>query len=170
VRLREREDHGLGVDRLDAQPPRRVERRFVQDADVDAPLLEGVRLAERIQLEQRQPDARQVRAKKAEDVRKNPRVRRRFDEADAQAAGLTVRCTLSGALRALRLRQREPSLGQEGAPRRRELDTTRDALEQPRADLPLEVTDLSAEWRLRDAEPQGRASEVELFGHGDEVA
>jgi hypothetical protein len=60
VRPRQGEDHRFRVDRLDAEPPRRVEWRAVEDADVDPPILERFGLAQWIELEQREADARQV--------------------------------------------------------------------------------------------------------------
>jgi hypothetical protein len=110
----------------------------VEDADVDSPILERLGLAQWIELEQREPDAREMRAKEAEHVWENPGVSRRLDEADAQSPRLALRGALRRSLRALRLRQRQASFGKEGSPRRRQLDAAWHALEQRRTDLALE--------------------------------
>src|SRR6478672_8840317 len=97
-------------------------------------------------------------------------MRRRLDEADAQAPGLATRCALRRTLRAFRLRQSETCFGEKGTPRGRQLHPAWNALEQRHADLTLEVTDLPAQWRLRDPQALGGAAEVGLLGHRDEVA
>src|SRR3982751_5239234 len=79
----------------------------MQQNDVDAPILKRFRLAQRVELEQREAHARQVRTKEAQDVGEDPRVRRRLDEADAQSSRLAACRALRRALRALRLREGE---------------------------------------------------------------
>src|SRR5262249_38653415 len=60
-------------------------------------------------------------------------------------------------------------LGREVAPELGEHDAATAALEQRLAELVLEGLDLPAQRRLRDAEPPGRARDVLLLRHGDEV-
>ena len=59
--------------------------------------------------------------------------------------------------------------GQKRASCGSELHAASNALEQRRADLALEIADLTGERRLRDVEPRGSPSEVKLFGDGDQV-
>src|SRR6185436_19997079 len=77
---------------------------------------------------------------------------------------------LRRALRAFCLSEGKSGFGQEAASRRGELHAARDTLEQWTADLALQVEDLTAQGRLRDPQSLGRAPEVQLLGHRDEIA
>jgi hypothetical protein len=68
------------------------------------------------------------------------------------------------------LRERAAPLGQQEAAGRRELHAPARALEQRHAEGALELPDLLAQPGLGDVQPLGRAPEVQLLGHGDEVA
>ena len=110
-----------------------------------------------------------MHAEEAEHLGQHARVGGGFDEADAQPSDLSPCGAFGGALGARRLGECEARFGEKRAPRRGELHAASDALEQRRADLALEVADLTGERRLRDVEPRGSAAEVELFGDGNEV-
>jgi hypothetical protein len=170
VRLRKRGDERVGVDVLHVQPLLGVGGRAVEDAEVDAPVVERLGLLQRVHLEQREPDVGQVHAEEAEHVGEDRRVGRRLDEADAEPPDLAARRALGSPLRALGLGERETRLGEEGAPRRGERHAARDALEERRAELALEVADLPAERRLRDVQAPGGAPEVPLLRDGREIA
>jgi len=82
--------------------------------------------------------------------------------------------TAAGALRradgALGLREHLADLVGERLARGRDLDAPLRAMEEREPQLLLELANLLAERRLRDAEPAGGASEVQLLRHGEEVA
>src|SRR4051812_43101562 len=94
----------------------------------------------------------------------------RFHEPHPQSSCLAECRALRSTLRAFRLREGEPSLGKECQSGRRELDAARYALEQGRADLPLKILDLAAQWRLCDVQSLRRPPEMHLFGDGNEIA
>src|SRR5215831_4145720 len=52
----------------------------------------------------------------------------------------------------------------------RQFDATRGPVEEVDLQFGLETPNLLAQGRLRDMEPRGRSSEVELLGHGEEIA
>src|SRR5678810_4216 len=105
----------------------------------------------------------------AEHFGQHARVRGGFDEADAQPSDLSPCGAFGRALSARRLGECETRFGEKRPPRRGELHTAGDALEQRRADLALEVADLPRERWLRDVESGGSSTEVKLFGDGDEI-
>jgi len=169
MRARHGGDHRIGVNELHVEQSVRVRRHAVKQSEVDAPVAKSVGLGVGVHLEERDPDVRQVHAEEAEHFGQHARVGGGFDEADAQASDLSACRAFGGALGTCRLREREARFGEKGAPRRGERHTARDALEQRRADLALEVADLTGKRRLCDMEPRRRSAEVELFGDGDEV-
>jgi len=59
---------------------------------------------------------------------------------------------------------------EEHAPCRQECHAPWRALEELRADLVFERSDVPADRRLRDVQALGRAPDVALFGNSDEVA
>ena len=155
--------------RSDVEQSVRIRRDTVKQSQVDTSISERVGLGVRVHLEERDPDVRQMHAEEAKDFGQNARVGGGVDEADAQPPDLSPCCTFGGPLGTRRLGECEASFGEKRASRGSELYSASDALEQRRADLALEVADLTGERRLRDVEPRGRSAEVELVGDGDEV-
>src|SRR5262245_48798428 len=89
---------------------------------------------------------------------------------DAQAAGLAAahRASLLGEL--LDAGQQLVAPPQQALARARHSDPTPGALEEPHAQLQLEIVNLSPERRLRDAQPGGGPRECPRLHDGDEVA
>jgi hypothetical protein len=170
VGVRDGRDQRVGVHRLGPQPPVRVGGRAVQDPEIDPPLAERLRLLHGVHLEQREPDVRQVHAEEAEHVRQDAGVDRRLDEPHAEPPDLPPGGALGRAPRALRLGERQACFREEGEAGGGELHAARDAREERRADVALEVADLPAQRRLGDVQARRRAAEVQLLGDGDEVA
>src|SRR5262245_57162469 len=83
---------------------------------------------------------------------------------------LSAARALSIPRRLLRLRDEGPRFTQEYSAGVRQLHVTLRPVKQGGVQLPLEATDLLAQRRLRDMEPRSGSPEMELFGHGEEVA
>src|SRR5262249_51239608 len=91
-------------------------------------------------------------------------------EADVELADLAPSGALRGAHGALRLCEYLTHLVGERLPGGRDLDAPLRALEERDAGFLLELSDLLAERRLRDAEAPRGAPEVQLLRYGEEVA
>ena len=169
MRSRNRCDERVVIHPLGSQPVIGVSGQAVKDAEVDTTVAEGLRLLDGIHLEERDADVRQVHSKEAEDVGENASVGCRFDEADPKSPDLSTCSALRSPLRSLGLRERLPRFRQECSPGRRELDATRNALEEWCPDFALQVANLPAQRRLCDVEAAGRPPEVKLLRDRDEV-
>jgi hypothetical protein len=100
-----------------------------------------------------QPRDHRAARRRHEDERQGPRARR-LPRRVGQA-----RCPVEQISRAR----------QQRLARRRELHALRMPVEQRRADLVLELSNLQRQRWLRDEQLLGRAAQVAGFGHGDEV-
>ncbi len=96
-------------------------------------------------------------------------VKRRPDEADAHL-GRVRRCGLRHLPGDVRLEQGTLRLDQEDLARLAQFDIAFGTVEQIDAKAQLQPADRLAERRLRHVEPHCGASEVEFFGHRDELA
>ncbi|MNY48640.1 hypothetical protein D3C86_1839890 [compost metagenome] len=96
--------------------------------------------------------------------------RRRGGEADLQLADLAALCAARHVDRLVQLRQHLARLGQEQPADLAQRHAPVGTLEQAHAQLVLQRLDLLAQRRLGDAQLQGRATEVQLLGDGDEIA
>ena len=94
-------------------------------------------------------------------------MRRRPDEAEREPSRGAGRDGSDGGSGTLGRRQRATGLRHERPARRGELDVPPVALEELGAELSLESPHLLGERRLRDPQPRGSATEVELLGHGE---
>src|SRR5262249_54693769 len=91
-------------------------------------------------------------------------------ETDPHAAGLAASAALHGNLRALHLIEDAARFLEQQSPAVGQLHATRQAAEQRRAQLPLELSNLLTERRLLHSEPLRRPSEVQLLGDSYEIA
>ena len=90
--------------------------------------------------------------------------------ADAQVAGLAPPRPLRRQHRLFGLRQQPPGLGLEHPAGFAQLDLALATPEQRHAQVLLHLADLLRQRRLRHAEADGGAAEVQFVGNGEEVA
>ncbi len=97
------------------------------------------------------------------------RERRRRGEADLHLAQLTQLRTPGNIRGLFHLGQDLARFVEEQAPGLAQLDPAVGALEQARAQFLLQGLDLLTQWRLRNAQLLGSTTEVQFFGHSDEI-
>ncbi|MNN04923.1 hypothetical protein D3C81_1176640 [compost metagenome] len=95
---------------------------------------------------------------------------RRGGEAHLEFAQLAALGAAGDGHRPLQLGQHLTRLGQEQPAGLAQRHSAVGALEQAHAQLLLQRLDLLAQRRLGNAQLQGGAAEVQLFGNGDEIA
>ena len=158
---------GLALDGLDDEPA--LVERQAHEADLDAAVAQRLGLRALQQRVEADLDGREPGVPDPQHARQDVQVGRRR-EADVELPDLAAAGALRRAHRALGLREYLPHLVGERLPRGRDLDAPLRAMEERESQLLLELADLLAERRLRDAEAAGGAPEVQLLRHGEEVA
>ena len=98
------------------------------------------------------------------------RQRRGAGHADAQLAGFAALGTPGLFDGFVHPGEDRAGFGQEGAAGLGQRHPAAVAQEQAHVHFAFELADLLAQWRLRHAQPLGRAAEVQLVGDGDEIA
>jgi len=131
---------------------------------------EGIELVGGEHLAQLQPHRRVALTIRVEQVGQRRRVRQRGGEPDAQLANFPAPRTASVLRRLLGLREDSARMDEKAPPRLGERHPPLGALEQAHAEFVLQVADLHAERGLPDMYAFGCAGEVELLGHGNEIA
>ena len=140
------------------------------EGDVQALLAQAGQKLARAGLLQHEGDVGPVRAELADGARHQRMERRRGGEAHGDAAGLAARRAAGPCRGAIDRGQHRLGIGQEGAAGVGQRDAARMADEQRRLDLLLQRLDLLRQRRLLHVQLLGRARDVALVGHGDEVA
>lgn len=147
----------------------RILEREVEEADVEAPLVQRANEVVGRHLAQVDVHCRVCPSELAEQRRKR-RVGRGGHEADGEAPdrpGPRPAHELDGLLHA---REQPMGLSEEDLARLGQANRTPRAIEEPDAQLALESADLDTERRLRDAQTHRGAREAQLLGDGREVA
>jgi hypothetical protein len=141
---------------------------LADDAEVQPMVEQGIDLLQRVHFQQLQPHRRLLAEgeDRGGDLR---RQRRGAGHADAQLAGFAALGAPGLFDRLVHLGEDGAGFGQEARPA--SVSSTRRLSRRNRhVHLALELADLLAQWRLRHAQPLGRAAEVQLVGDGDEIA
>ena len=97
-------------------------------------------------------------------------VDRRGHESDRDAAGLAAGCRPPEIRGLFRMHDHHARPLEKCPPFCRHFDAPARAVKQFQPKLPFQRPDLLAERRLGQPQPPGRAPEMQLLGHGDEVA
>ena len=138
-------------------------------ADIDASVLQGGDLVQRVELQQCEFHLR-TRGTIGADHLGQAAIESGGHEADAEAQLLGLMQAAADRLHLVHALEHLHRLPEEQPPRIGEADRPRAALEQHHAQLFLQLLDLSAQRRLRDVQQLRRAGEVPLTSHGHEVA
>ncbi len=164
----DRQQHGVAGDGLHGQGG--VDRRIVEKAGIDAPVINGVDLVEAGHGAEHQPHARVGAAELHDRLRDDAVPRRYLDEAELQHARLTTGDGLGLADRMVEVQQDLAAMLAEGPTRRRQLHAARQPVEQRHAEFGLEQLYLPAQRRLGDVDALRRAAEMLVLGYRDEIS
>src|SRR5882762_1548821 len=106
----------------------------------------------------------------AKRVHNQPMPGDRCRNSNSKGTGFAEGYSLGAALRLIDVLQDTSRIVQEQFPRRIESDASGQSVEQEEPQLPLQISDLPGQGRLRDMETIGRLSEMLPLSNGDEIA